>query len=108
LVQDGLSGRANASGQGVWREAEPTAKGSKLLIVVGRNRREGRRTRLLSAESAVMRDHELLRRGARGQSSRPAKHGLHGEVRLESSCSHGGLQCAHVDVEFVGKLIEWQ
>ncbi len=108
LIDHGLSGRADASGQSVRREAEPTAKGSKLLIVVGRNGRQGRRIRLLSAESAVVRGHELLRRGAGGQSSRPAKHGLHREVGLESSCSDGGLQRADVNAEFLSQLAERQ
>ena len=108
LVHDGLSGRANASGQGVLREAGPTAKGPKLLIVVGRNRRQGRGTRLLSAESAVVRDHELLRRGAGGQPSGPAKHGLHGEVRFESAGPDGSLQCTDMNAEFLGQLNERQ
>jgi len=108
LVHDGLSGRANASGQGVLRGAEPTAKGPKLLIVVGRNRRHGRRTRLLSAESAVVRGHELLGGCAGGQSSGPAKHGLYGKVRFESAGPDGSLQCPDMNAEFLGQLNERQ
>jgi hypothetical protein len=55
-----------------------------------------------------VRGHEPLGGDTRGQSSRPAEHGLDREVRLESSCSNGGLQRAHVDVEFLGQLGERQ
>jgi hypothetical protein len=106
LIDHGLSGLANASGQGVLREAEPTAKGSKLLIVVGRNRRQRRRTRPLPAESPVVRDHELLGGCAGGQSSGPAKHGLHGKVRFESAGPDGSLQRADMNAEFLGQLNE--
>ena len=103
LIDHGLSGRADASGQGVLREAEPTSKGSKPLIVVGRNRRQGRRTRLLPAESAVVRGHERLSGGARGEPLGPAKHGLHGEVRVESAGPDSGPQRSDVDVDGLGQ-----
>ena len=90
------------------RESEPATKGPEQVVVVGRNRRQGSRTRLLSAESAVVRGHELLGGGARGQSPRLANHGVDREVRVESAGPDGGLQGAEMYVEFLGQLGEGQ
>jgi hypothetical protein len=62
----------------------------------------------LPAESAVVRGHEFLGGGARGQSPRSAKHRLHGEVRRESAGPDGGLQRADVDVKLLGQLVKRQ
>jgi hypothetical protein len=107
-MDDGLSGRAHASGQGVLREAEPTAKGPKLLVVVEWDCRQGRRTCLLPTESPVVRDHELLGGSAGGKSSGPAKHGPHGQMRFESAGSDGGLHCTDMNAAFLGRLNERQ
>ena len=77
LIDDGFSGRANASGQARLRESEPRTKGPKLLVVIVRDRRQGRWTHLLPSKPAVVRGHELLGGGPRGQSTGPAKHRLH-------------------------------
>jgi hypothetical protein len=108
LIDNGFAGGANAPGEAVLREAELATKAAEALIVVGRNRRQGRRARLLPAESAVVRDHELLRGGARDQPSRPAEHRLHGEVRFESAGPDGSLQRTDMNAEFLGQLDERQ
>jgi hypothetical protein len=105
---DGLASGADAAGQAILRQSEPTTKRPELLIVVVRDRWEWSRTDLLPAESPVMRGHELLGGRARGQSPGPTKHGLHGEVRRESAGPDGSLQRADVDVQLFGELIERQ
>ena len=89
-------------------QSEPTTKGPELLVEVLRDRWQGSGTNLLPAESAVVHGHELLGGGARGQSPRPAKHGLHGEVGRESAGPDGGLQRADVDVKLPSQLVERQ
>ena len=81
---------------------------ARSLVVIGWDGWQRSRADCLPAESAVVRVHELLGGGARGQSSGSTKHGQHGEVRRESSCSDGGPQRADVDVEFLGQLVERQ
>ena len=108
LIDDSFASGADASGQAVLCESEPTTKIPQLTVVVVRDRWQGRRAGLLPAEPAVVRGHELLGGGAGGQTPGPTKHGLHGEVGRKSSRSDGGLQCADVDVEFLGQPAERQ
>jgi hypothetical protein len=108
LIDDGFASGADASGQAVLCESEPTTKSPQLLVVVVRDRDQRSRTNLLPAESAVVPGHELLSSEARGQSSGPTKHGLHGEVRVEPASSDGRLQRAKVNVQFFGQLAERQ
>ena len=90
------------------REPEPTTNRPQLLVVVVRDRRQGNWTDLLPGEAAVVESHESRGGGARGQTPRPAKHGLDGEVRVEAAGPDGGLQGTDMDVEFFGQLVEWQ
>lgn len=107
-VNDRLSSRADAPGQVTLRQPEPTTKSFEWLVVVVRDRRQGRRTWLLPAKPTVMSGHEPLGGRARHHSPRSAEHGLHGEVRVESAGPDGRLQRANVDVEFLGQLVERQ
>ena len=108
LIDDRFASGADASGQAVLCESEPTTKRPQLLVVVVRDRRQGSWTDLLPGEAAVVESHESLGGRARGQTPRPARHGLDGEVRVEPAGADGGLQRADVDVEFLGQLIERQ
>ena len=107
-MNDRFASGADAAGQAVLRESEPTTKRPQVLVVVVRNCRQGSRTDRLPAEPAVVRGHELRGSGACGQTPGPTKHGLHGELRRESACADGGLQCAHVHVKFLGQSAERQ
>lgn len=73
LVDDGFAGRANASGQAVLRESEPTTKGPELLFVFVRDRRQGRWTHLLPSEPSVVSGHEPLAGRPRDESDGTSK-----------------------------------
>jgi hypothetical protein len=108
LVNDRLSSRANLSGQAGLRELQLTTEDPQPHMVVVRHLRQGRRTRWLPRESAVMDRHEPFASCSGGESDRPTEGRPHGEMRLQSSGPNCGLQGSDMDVEFLRKLIERQ